>query len=261
MVNSHFVNISLIIAAFFSVLLVIFPELDIAFSSIFFEDSDGFVHKGNFFVYQIYKILPLFTKIFTVFCLFYLVYIGTKNTSLRGAQGATWQFRKAALLTPEIGSSPTASRNDGSIFNFGKVVRSGVFFLFIAAIIGPGIVVNSVFKENFGRARPAQITVFKGAKEFTPAFKITDQCEKNCSFSSGHAAMAFFFSALAYVFGMAYFNMIYASGLLFGSAVGLSRIMMGGHFLSDVIVSAFLVLFLNHIIFILWQRVIKNSKR
>jgi len=36
---------------------------------------------------------------------------------------------------------------------------------------------------------------------------------------------------------------------------------MGGHFLSDVLASAFVVLFLDHVIFILWQMLIKNLKK
>lgn len=224
MINSRLVNITLIIAAFVSFLFVIFPEMDIAFSALFFEDKKGFIYKNNMVIYQIYKILPILTKIFTFFCIVYLLVIGLKHR------------------------------------NFNKIICSGVFFLVIAGIIGPGLVVNSLFKENFGRARPAQVTLFNGTKEFTSAFKMTHQCKTNCSFSSGHAAMGFYFTAIAYVAGLAYFNKIYIAGLIFGGIVGLSRIVMGGHFLSDVVVSAFIVLLLNHIIFILWQKRIKSIK-
>lgn len=224
-INNYLVNISLITTAFLSILLTIFPELDLSFSELFFSEENGFLYRKNFLVYQIYKLLPFLTKSFTLICLLYLAYAAIK-------------YR-----------------------NFRKVIRSGVFFLVITAIISPGLVVNEVFKENFGRARPRQIEQFNGSKEFTRAFEMTNQCKHNCSFSSGHAAMGYFFSAIAYTTNLLYFSRVYLTGIVFGSIVGLSRIMMGGHFLSDVTVSAFIVLFLNHIIFILWQILIRYLKK
>ena len=225
-INNYLVNTILIITAFLALLLVIFPELDVSFSELFFSiEKNSFIYKKKFLVYQIYKLLPWLTKLFVLVCVIYLVYITIKYRSLK------------------------------------KIIRSGVFFLFITAIVSPGLIVNEGFKENFGRARPNQIEEFNGTKDFTRAFKISNQCEHNCSFSSGHAAMGYFFSAIAYTTSLLYFNRIYISGVVFGSIVGLSRIMMGGHFLSDVVVSAFIVLFFNHIIFILWQMLLRNLKK
>ena len=225
-INNYLVNTILIITAFLALLLVIFPELDVSFSELFFSiEKNSFIYKKKFLVYQIYKLLPWLTKLFVLVCVIYLVYITIKYRSLK------------------------------------KIIRSGVFFLFITAIVSPGLIVNEGFKENFGRARPNQIEEFNGTKDFTRAFKISNQCEHNCSFSSGHAAMGYFFSAIAYTTSLLYFNRIYISGVVFGSIVGLSRIMMGGHFLSDVVVSAFIVLFFNHIIFILWKMLLRNLKK
>ena len=224
-INNYLVNISLIITAFLTLLLIAFPELDISFSQLFFFEENGFIYKENFLVYQIHALLPSLTKLFSLICLIYLVYIAIKHRSYK------------------------------------RVLRSGVFFLVIAAAISPGFVVNEVFKENFGRARPRHIEEFNGKREFTKAFTISDQCERNCSFSSGHAAMGYFLTAIAYTTNLLYFNRIYLAGIVFGSLVGLSRIVMGGHFLSDVLASAFVVLFLDHVIFILCQMLIRNLKK
>ncbi len=223
-INNYLVNISLIITAFLTFLLILFPEVDISFSQLFFSES-GFIYHENFLVYQLYALLPLLTKLFTLVCLLYLVYLIVKYRSYK------------------------------------RILRSGVFFLVIAAAISPGLVVNEVFKENFGRARPRHIEEFNGKREFTGAFTMSDQCKRNCSFSSGHAAMGYFLTAIAYTTNLLYFNRIYLIGIVFGSLVGLSRIVMGGHFLSDVLASAFVVLFLDHVIFILWQMLIKNLKK
>lgn len=224
MINSRIANISIIITGFISVLFVFFPELDITFSKLLFTNQDGFIYKQNIIVYQIYKFLPLITKLFVGAC-------------------AAWLFCSIVITR----------------FNWSEhfVSRSSIIFLLICAIIGPGLIVNVIFKENFGRARPVQITLFNGTKEFTPAFKMADQCDHNCSFASGHAAMAFYFTAIAYISKRRNTH-IYLTGLAFGSITGLSRIMMGGHFLSDVITSAFIVLLLNHLIFILWQKIVKT---
>jgi lipid A 4'-phosphatase len=224
-INNYLVNISLIITAFLTFLLVLFPEVDISFSQLFFSEESGFLYQENFLVYQLYALLPLLTKLFILVCLLYLVYLVVKYRS------------------------------------YERILRSGVFFLVIAAAISPGLVVNEVFKENFGRARPRHIEEFNGKREFTGAFTMSDQCKRNCSFSSGHAAMGYFLTAIAYTTNLLYFNRIYLIGIVFGSLVGLSRIVMGGHFLSDVLASAFVVLFLDHVIFILWQMLIKNLKK
>ncbi|MBM3466450.1 MAG: phosphatase PAP2 family protein [Alphaproteobacteria bacterium] len=224
-INNYLVNISLIITAFLTFLLILFPEVDISFSQLFFSEESGFIYQENFLVYQLYALLPLLTKLFTLVCLLYLVYLIVKYRSYK------------------------------------RILRSGVFFLVIAAAISPGLVVNEVFKENFGRARPRHIEEFNGKREFTGAFTMSDQCKRNCSFSSGHAAMGYFLTAIAYTTNLLYFNRIYLIGIVFGSLVGLSRIVMGGHFLSDVLASAFVVLFLDHVIFILWQMLIKNLKK
>src|SRR5579885_660865 len=46
--------------------------------------------------------------------------------------------------------------------------RAGMVLL-LALAIGPGLIVNTLFKDHWGRARPSQITVFAGEKRFTPA--------------------------------------------------------------------------------------------
>jgi len=62
-------------------------------------------------------------------------------------------------------------------------------------------------------------------------YQFTDQCEKNCSFISGHAAAAFFFIAFGYVMRS---RKIFLAGLSFGVLMSLTRIVQGGHFFSDV---------------------------
>lgn len=122
-----------------------------------------------------------------------------------------------------------------------------VLFLLLSLAIGPGLIVNAVFKDNWGRARPAQITQFGGQKTFTPPFVISDSCARNCSFPSGHASMGFFIASFAYaVTKRRNKTAFYASGIISGFGIGLVRIIQGGHFLSDVIFAGFFVLITCH---------------
>jgi lipid A 4'-phosphatase len=107
-------------------------------------------------------------------------------------------------------------------------------YLLVILALGPGLVVNTLFKEHWGRARPLQIEAFGGSKQFTPAFVLSDQCQSNCSFVSGDASVGF------YLFG---FVMLYGRRWLWlpltaGGILGAVRIIQGAHFFSDVLFSA-----------------------
>jgi lipid A 4'-phosphatase len=120
-----------------------------------------------------------------------------------------------------------------------KITRQ-VIVLLIALLLGPGLVVNQLFKENWGRARPHEVTQFGGTQRYTSPLEISDQCQGNCSFVSGHASGAFFILTLSWIFG---YRRWFWIGLGVGSIVGLGRILQGGHFFSDVIFSFWAVYF------------------
>jgi len=104
--------------------------------------------------------------------------------------------------------------------------------LVLSLAMGPGLAINGILKEHWGRARPSQIAEFGRDKAFTPALKVTDQCRRNCSFASGEAAMGFGLTALALVLGRSVWLI---PGLVLGILLSLVRMGAGGHFLSDVI--------------------------
>ena len=105
-------------------------------------------------------------------------------------------------------------------------------YLLLALFLGPGLLVNTFFKSEWGRARPIQISDFGGDKPYTAPFTPANNCQTNCSFVSGHAALGFYFISLAWVFNRKRFL---ALGLAIGALVGFGRILQGGHFFSDVV--------------------------
>lgn len=119
-----------------------------------------------------------------------------------------------------------------------RALRRRLWFLFAVLLLGPGLLVNEVLKAESGRARPVQVEQFGGPRQWTPVFSPADQCRRNCSFVSGHAAMGYFFIALAWVLRDRRW-LVYGIGL--GSLVGLGRMLEGRHFLSDVVFSYWVV--------------------
>lgn len=118
-------------------------------------------------------------------------------------------------------------------------------FLYGSLLLGPGLVVNLVFKNHWGRARPRALDLFSGDALFTPALVPSDQCLTNCSFPSGHAALGFWVTALALVVPARWRAQAWTAALIFGGVVGGSRLVVGAHFLSDTLASAVLVIGLN----------------
>lgn len=112
--------------------------------------------------------------------------------------------------------------------------------VYIVAVIGlgPGLIVNGVLKENWGRARPSHTTEFGGQKTYSPPLVIAHQCDHNCSFVSGDAAWGFAFVAFGFLGRTRRQRLLgFLGGLAFGTAMGLLRIAQGGHYLSDIFYS------------------------
>lgn len=121
------------------------------------------------------------------------------------------------------------------------LARRKAVFLLLTLVIGPGILVNLVLKDNGpGRPRPQHITQFGGDMTYAPAFHYSGECHKNCSFVSGHAAIGFYLLAVAWVRQRRIW-LVY--GVILGALVGFTRILQGGHFLSDVIFAGWVTYF------------------
>jgi len=115
-------------------------------------------------------------------------------------------------------------------------------FLLLALALGPGLVVNTLLKDHWGRARPSQIQEFGGTHRFSPAPLPADQCARNCSFPAGHPAMGFYLVSFALLVAeRRRRRLAVAAAVATGAVVGLARMAQGGHFLSDVVFSGLIV--------------------
>lgn len=180
------------------------PSIDIWFSTQFYDGGAFYLHD-NVLVSTVYKI---FAKIHFAYLLVFIF----------------------ALLWLKFFYS-------GESKNWQKRLR----FLLLVLLLVPGLIVNIGLKDNsFGRPRPVHIEQFGGDAQFAPAFTYSGQCAKNCSFVSGHAAIATFFIAFAWILGS---RRLFLLGMTVGALVGLVRIVQGGHFLSDVVFSLWIMYF------------------
>ncbi len=114
---------------------------------------------------------------------------------------------------------------------------AGVAGRYLATLIlGPGLLVNLVLKDQWGRPRPGQVQEFGGLLDFRPAFEVSYECWRNCSFVAGHAAFVFAFYAIVLALPGPTARRL---GILIvtaaGAVFGLGRMAQGAHFLSDVV--------------------------
>ncbi len=133
-----------------------------------------------------------------------------------------------------------------------KRTRMHAFLALLTFAGGVGVIVNGVFKDYWGRARPVQLAMFGGSKEFTPAWHMAQQCVSNCSFISGESAAAFWLlTPVLLLCPPRYKTLAIIGVIVWGMGMALLRMMFGGHFLSDVTLAALLL-----VVLALWARLI-----
>jgi len=138
-----------------------------------------------------------------------------------------------------------------------RMLMSGraVVFLIATMALGPLLLVNVVLKDNWGRPRPGHLKQFGGDQYFVAWWDPTGPCKKNCSFVSGEASAAFWTIAPAALAPPGWRTLAYSAAIAFGVTVSVSRMIVGGHFLSDTIFSGvftFLIIWLVYALIYRW---------
>jgi len=113
-------------------------------------------------------------------------------------------------------------------------------FLVLVMVIAPGLMVNTIFKQNWGRPRPKDVVELGGDRAFLPVWEKGEKGNGN-AFASGHAAMAFYLLVpwfLARRSDRRRGVLWLLAGLAYGSLMGVARMVQGAHFLSDIAWSA-----------------------
>ncbi len=186
---------------------VLWPQLDLSLSGLFWRPAERFYLTESWWAVALYRAVPLVTWLTVSGAVLWLV------ISLARPHTLPWGAREAG-------------------------------FVIAVFAVGPGLLVNVVFKDNWGRARPRDVVQFGGTRQFTPPLALADQCDKNCSFTAGHPAAALALASLAWLVGTRRRRTILSLAVLAGAAAGVGRVVQGAHFTSDVLFSA-LIMFLT----------------
>jgi len=128
--------------------------------------------------------------------------------------------------------------------------------IILTIAIGPGLLVNGILKEYWGRPRPSEITNLGGVKEFRPVWKPGGPGAGR-SFTCGHCAMAFSLASGAafYPIHPAFSICALIGGVAYGTIMGVARMVQGGHFPTDVLWSGGLVLMLIALLYYVVLRI------
>ena len=118
---------------------------------------------------------------------------------------------------------------------------AGAIFILAVFAIGPGLLANAVLKDHSGRPRPEDSAQFGGQFAYAAPFAFDGACPRNCSFVAGDPSAAFALLAPACLLPGRWRRRGIIGALLVGGAVGLIRMMQGGHYFSDVIFAGLVV--------------------
>lgn len=205
--------------------LTAWPGVDLLVSSFFYENSSGFFWGNAFLLKSMEAIAFYGSRLMAIALIALLLASVLRKEETAGLDAKAWGF------------------------------------LLLALLVGPGLIANLLFKDHWGRARPREITEFNGSAAFSPAFTMTDQCDKNCSFISGDGSFGFFLPSFAYVVRRKRKRAVFWGSIIAGCAFGASRIAMGAHFLSDVVSAAMFMLLTSaalHAIMFGWNKTREN---
>jgi membrane-associated PAP2 superfamily phosphatase len=140
-----------------------------------------------------------------------------------------------------------------------KMFISGraVIFLVATLALAPGLMVNVILKDHWGRPRPIDVTQLGGNERFVAWWDPRGDCPANCSFVSGDVAGAAWTFAPAALAPPQWRLLAYGAAFAFTVGMGTIRVMAGAHFVSDAMfagVFTFLTIWLLHGLIYRWPR-------
>jgi membrane-associated PAP2 superfamily phosphatase len=184
-----------------SLFFLAFPETDLRASGLFYYGDAGFAAQDVDFLRKVRHLGPFLVRVIAVSCVAVLL---------------------LKLFIP--GRPPILP------------LRQPLFLL-STLILGPGVLVNLILKNNWGRPRPRSVEEFGGELPFQPVWKITDHCDSNCSFVSGEASAAMWLLAIVFLLPASWRKAALAFLIPLGLILSANRVAFGGHFLSDTLIS------------------------
>lgn len=160
------------------------------------------------------------------------------------AQKPLWQLVNIGtpILAIALGLGAVAGILMATAHHTWRPARRPALFLLLTLVVGPGLLINGVFKEDWGRPRPRHVQQLGGDQNFIPPLK-PNFGGSGTSFASGHSSVGFSLATLWLLVPATRRRLahtILGAGVGAGILIGIGRFADGAHFLSDVIWSGLL---------------------
>jgi len=159
-------------------------------------------------------------------------------------------YKSAPWITGSLAVAGTAALIAGLFRKETGKFRTHGLFLLLCLALGPGLIVNGILKDHWGRARPRQIVEFGGTRQYSQPLAPSDAHGK--SFPCGHCSVGYLYGAGWWLWRRRYPSLAalsLLSGLALGTLLGFGRLAAGGHFLSDTIWSGLIALGVGHLLY------------
>lgn len=137
----------------------------------------------------------------------------------------------------------------GHFHHYTRRFRRRALYILLVIALGPGVVVNLVFKDHWGRPRPVHVQEFGGEYAYVPPLQMADTPDK--SFVCGHCSVGYAFFVL-YFLSQNHKPLYFILTLTLAWTMGFTRMASGGHFASDILWSGYLVFLVAYALYYGW---------
>ena len=178
---------------------LVWPQLDMAVATSFYQAGQGFAGEHSAWMGWVYHAAPRLGQ-----ALFVLGLLAGLLRWLWPGRVPRWCWRRLAAWM-------------------------------LVVVLGVGLFVHEGLKNRMGRPRPEQMVQMGGQADYVPIYTVSQACQSNCSFVSGHAAIGFSVMGLGMWAPLSRRRRWWLAGMVLGFGIGYVRIAQGGHFLSDIV--------------------------
>jgi len=137
----------------------------------------------------------------------------------------------------------------GYFHPYARRFRRRALYILLVIVLGPGLVVNLIVKDHWGRPRPLHIQQFSGEYHYVPPLKLGHTPDK--SFVCGHCSVGYAFFAL-YFLSQNHKVFYFILTLALAWSMGFTRMTSGSHFVSDILWSGYLVFLVAFALYYGW---------
>jgi lipid A 4'-phosphatase len=158
-------------------------------------------------------------------------------------------YRSAPWITASLAVAGATVFIIGVIRERSRRLRWYGIFVLLCVAIGPGLIINVILKDHWGRPRPRQTVEFGGQYKYVQPLVPSPSHTPRKSFPCGHCSVGYLYAAGWWLWRRSHPRWAAVSlalGLSIGTLLGIGRMAAGAHFLSDAIWSALIAYGIAH---------------